>query len=163
MKMKSYNLITSDNIAQFQFNNINDMIRYIEPISIYIEGNTKDTRIGHNFSIENFWKYVSSLKVHTKEIKEIIDVVKKQQVKYIIAYISGDIQTKKHELQHAKFHIDEHYRLSIYDKWNNLDKKTQNHIISFLKRLGYPDEVIIDEFQAYYMTEKHNFFGVRIN
>jgi hypothetical protein len=139
------------------------MTKYIDPISIYVEGSTKDTRIGHNFSIETFWKYVSSLKVHTKEIKEVISVVKKHEVKYIIAYINGDIQTKKHELQHAKFHIDDNYRLSIYDKWNNLDKKTQNHIISFLKRLGYPDEVLIDEFQAYYMTEKSNFFGVRIN
>lgn len=152
-----------DNVVQFQFNNINDMTRYIDPISVYIEGNTKDTRIGHNFSIENFWKYVSSVKQHTKEIKEITTLLKKQEVKYIIAYLNGDIQTKKHELQHAKFHIDEQYRLSIYNKWNNLDKKTQNHIVCFLKRLGYPDEVIIDEFQAYYMTEKDNFFGVKVN
>lgn len=161
--MKPFNLIIVDRIAQFIFNNINDMTRYIDPISQYIEGSTKDTRIGHNFSIESFCKYISLLKNHTKEIKEIISVVKKHEVKYIIAYISGDIQTKKHELQHAKFYIDEQYRISIYDKWNNLDKKTQNHIVCFLKRLGYPDEVIIDEFQAYYMTEKHNFFGVKID
>lgn len=160
--MKSFNLIIVEYVAQFQFNNINDMTRYVEPISIYIEGSTKDTRIGHNFSIENFWKYVSSLKTHSNEMKDIISVVKRYEVKYIIAYINGDIQTKRHELQHAKFYIDEMYRKSIYNMWNNLDEKTKNHIISFLKKLGYPDDVIIDEFQAYYMTEKHNFFGIKI-
>lgn len=161
--MKLYNVVIVDNVAQFQFNNINTMTRYIDPISTYIEGNTKDTRIGHNFSIENFWKYVSSLKIQTKEISELINLVKKQEVQYIIAYINGDIQTKKHELQHAKFHIDIQYRQTIYDKWNSLNMKTQNHIVSFLKRLGYPDDVLIDEFQAYYMTEKQNFFGIKIN
>lgn len=40
--------------------------------------------------------------------------------------------------------------------------KTQNYIVSLLKKLGYSDEVIIDEFQAYYMTEKDNFFCIRI-
>ena len=31
-----------------------------------------------------------------------------------------------------------------------------------LKKMGYPDdkeEILIDEFQAYYYTEKKNFFG----
>jgi hypothetical protein len=160
--MKSFYVIIDSCIAQFQFSNINEMTRYIDPISLYIEGSTKDKRIGHNFSVASFYKYISSLKVYTNEINEILLIVKKHDIKYIIAYIAGDIQTKKHELQHAKFYIDERYRQSIYDKWEIMDVKTRNHIVSFLKRLGYSDEVIIDEFQAYFMTEKDNFFGIKL-
>lgn len=71
---------------------------------MFVEGSTKDKRIGHNFSVENFYKYISpvSVKMHTNEIREILFIVKKHDIKYIIAYVAGDIQTKKHELQHAK-------------------------------------------------------------
>lgn len=160
--MKSFNLIVHNFIAEFQFNNINEMTRYIDPISIFVEGTTKDTRIGHNFSYNDFKKYVLSLKYHTNEIKELLSLTKKHNVKYIIAFIVGDVQTKKHELQHAKFYIDDEYRQHIYKLWNNMDKKIQSHIVAFLQRLGYSNEVIIDEFQAYYMTEKDNFFGIKI-
>ncbi len=160
--MKSFNLIVHDFIAEFQFNNINEMTRYIEPISVFIEGTTKDTRVGHNFAFVDFMKYISSTKYNTNETKEILTLLRTHNVKYIIAFIVGDVQTKKHELQHAKFYIDDEYRQHIYKLWNNMDKKIQNHIVSFLKRLGYSNEVIIDEFQAYYMTEKDNFFGIRI-
>jgi hypothetical protein len=162
--MKSFNTLIDNGVVQFQFNNINEMTRYIDPISMFVEGSTKDKRIGHNFSVDNFYKYISSMsvKMHTNETLEILFIVKKHDIKYIIAYVAGDIQTKKHELQHAKFYIDEKYRQSIYDKWTDMDKKTQNYIVSFLKKLGYSDEVIIDEFQAYYMTEKDNFFGIKI-
>jgi hypothetical protein len=43
-----------------------------------------------------------------------------------------------------------------------MDKNARNYIIDFLRRLGYSDKVIIDEYQAYRYTEAPNFFGIRL-
>jgi len=40
---------------------------------------------------------------------------------YTIAYIKGDIHTKKHELLHAKYYINAEYRKYVRDLWNSLD------------------------------------------
>jgi hypothetical protein len=82
--------------------------------------------------------------------------------RYIIALIAGDHHTKRHEFQHARYHLDASYRESVQALWSNLGEKKRDQITSFLKKLGYSDQVLIDEFQAYYMTEKKNFFGMVI-
>ena len=50
----------------------------------------------------------------------------------------------------------------IDKEWEELDERKRNKIITFLKKLGYCDKVIIDEYQAYRYTEKDNFFGVKL-
>ena len=42
------------------------------------------------------------------------------------------------------------------------DDKTREYLTQFLKRLGYSDKVIIDEYQAYRYTEPANFFGIKL-
>ncbi len=40
-------------------------------------------------------------------------------------------------------------------------EKTRDAITAFLTKLGYEERVWIDEFQAYYHTEKPSFFGIK--
>lgn len=78
---------------------------------------------------------------------------------YVILYRKGDILTKKHELQHAKYHMDTQFRLQVLHLWETFPEKRRNQIVSMLKKMNYADEVLLDEFQAYYYTEKEGFFG----
>lgn len=81
--------------------------------------------------------------------------------KYIIGvYKAEDIP---HELQHAKFYLNNEYRNSILQEWNRLPLKTKLHIEKFLTKLGYSEHVFVDEYQAYKYTEKSNFFGVKMD
>jgi hypothetical protein len=67
--------------------------------------------------------------------------------------------TKKHELQHAKYYIDNEFRESVKKLWDSFDSKYKTKVISMLQKMGYPEHVMLDEFQAYYFTEKPNFFN----
>jgi hypothetical protein len=80
------------------------------------------------------------------------------------AYVIGIYNTRSlaHELLHAKYFIDSNYRQQIQTEWSNLPIKTKEHITGFLKRLGYSEDVIIDEYQAYRYSEAPNFFGIRL-
>jgi hypothetical protein len=83
----------------------------------------------------------------------------KYNAKYIIIYKKGDVKTKKHELQHAKYYIDDEYKKYVEKLFHNFSEKYKNNALKMLKKMNYPDHVLLDEFQAYYFTEKENFFG----
>lgn len=85
----------------------------------------------------------------------------KHQVDYVIVYKDGDKKTKHHELCHANFFLYDDYKNKVYELWNSLSKKSKYNITQMLLRMNYNNnqETIIDEFQAYYYTEKPNFFG----
>lgn len=87
--------------------------------------------------------------------------IKKYNAAYVIVYKKGDILTKKHEIRHAMYYIDTNYKQSILSLWNSFSASTQSSIRSMLLKMNYPDDlnILIDEFQAYYFTEKPNFFG----
>jgi hypothetical protein len=138
------------------------MYDYMEHISTFIEGKTTTQRIGHNFSVDALKKYAKTYEACNRKVKDILKLVDKYNAKYVVAYIKGDIHTKKHELLHAKFHNNVEYRSYVFSIWNNLESSTRNNISLFLKKLGYPEHVIIDEFQAYLFTEKPKFFGCTI-
>jgi hypothetical protein len=80
---------------------------------------------------------------------------------YVIGYPEHDILTKRHELQHAKYHMDSTYRASIQTLWDSFPSSFQQKVIQQLLHMKYPNrmEILLDEFQAYYTTEKPNFFG----
>lgn len=84
----------------------------------------------------------------------------KTQCAYVIAVYNT--RSLAHELLHAKYFIDANYKQQIQTEWSNLPQKTRDHIITFLRRLGYSDEVIMDEYQAYRYTEAPNFFGIKL-
>lgn len=135
-----------------------------EPVSMFVEGKTSTPRIGHNFSMSLLKEYS---KLRSKTERELVSFMAKnsmmKDVKYIIAYLDGDVITKRHELQHARFYIDHCFKKKVEDAWFKMDARKRLHIEGFLTRLGYPDHVWIDEFQAYYLTEKPNFFGIRLD
>jgi len=90
---------------------------------------------------------------------EIYDFVKKNKIEYIIGVYSG--KSIQHERLHAKYYLDEEYKKKIDDEWAEMDVKKREKIADFLKRLGYCDKVIVDEYQAYRYSEKSNFFGIK--
>jgi hypothetical protein len=153
-----------DGVACFRFFDIIKMTEMFEPVSMFMEGKTSTPRIGHNFSMSTLIEY-SKLGLTTK--RELVSCVSKnsrvKDVKYIIAYLDGDVITKRHELQHARFYIDHCFKKKVEDAWFKMDARKRQHIEGFLSRLGYPEHVWIDEFQAYFFTEKPNFFGTRLD
>ncbi len=84
----------------------------------------------------------------------------KDQCKYVIGVYNG--KSIAHELLHAKYFIDTEYKEQILQEWSTMEPHKRNYIISFLKRLGYSDSVIIDEYQAYRYSEAPNFFGIKL-
>ena len=78
---------------------------------------------------------------------------------YVIAYKDGDILTKKHELQHAKYFTDPSFVHKVRELWDSFPLNYQKKVTNMLIKMGYPADKILDEFQAYYFTEKQSFFG----
>ena len=68
---------------------------------------------------------------------------------------------KKKELESLKYYMDEKYKENVNKIWKNMKESSKKKVIDMLKKMGYPEEenILIDEFQAYYYTEKKNFFG----
>lgn len=85
-----------------------------------------------------------------------------KEAEYLIVYPKHDLQTKRHELLHAKYGMDESYRESVLSLWNSLGLKDKLRVQAILCSLHYPDnsQIRLDEFQAYYYTEKQSFFGI---
>jgi hypothetical protein len=115
------------------------------------EGKMAD-RIGLNFPM-SFVKSVMDKSYRLLSYEKDVD--------YIIVYCKGDIQTKRHELQHAKYAMRKEYREEVHQLWNSLMIGERKRIKAMLLKMKYPDreEILLDEFQAYYFTEKANFFG----
>ncbi len=127
--------------------NKDEMNKILNPISDKYEGSIKN-REGHNFNSD----YIPD-KGH--ELSKY-----KSKCKYVIGIYN--LNSIKHELLHAKFALDEDYRNQIIREWNRLPNETRDHITKFLKKIGYGDNVIIDEYQAYRYTEPRNFFGITL-
>lgn len=85
----------------------------------------------------------------------------KYNAQYVIAYKKGDIQTKRHEMQHARFYLDKDYQQEVHQLWNSFSTAFQQSVTTHLQQMKYPNDphILLDEFQAYYFTEKPHFFG----
>lgn len=135
-----------NSILILRFKNKQSMNELLDPLSNEYEGLLVN-REGHNFP-----------SIYIPKKNHILSKYK-EQCKYVIGLYN--VSGLQHELLHAKYYIDEEYRKKINDEWNNLNDEHRKRIIDFLKRLGYSDTVIIDEYQAYRYTEAPNFFGFR--
>lgn len=125
---------------------------YVEEIADIYEGRINN-RIGINFPINLVTKYKG---------KGVDNITQFKEGKYVVVYKNGDKLTKEHELMHAKYYMDEDYKKKVNDMWYSMRESSKVKIIEMLKKMGYPeenDDILIDEFQAYYYTEKKNFFG----
>ena len=77
----------------------------------------------------------------------IYDFVKKNKIEYIIGVYN--LKSIQHERLYAKYYLDKEYKEKIDEEWNDMEYNKRNKIIAFLKKLGYDDKVLIDEYQAY--------------
>ncbi len=125
----------------------NEMNKILNPISDRYEGKIIN-REGHNFTSDLIPDQGHKLSKY------------KSQCKYVIGIYN--LNSLRHELLHAKFALDEEYKRNIKREWYKLPKETRTHITKFLKKIGYQDKVIIDEYQAYRYTEPKNFFGIKL-
>ena len=127
------------------YHTLHDITDMIHTIANAYEGIIPG-RIGFNFPM----RFVRKL-CPTSDIA-------KYDADYVIVYKKGDIATKRHEGQHAKYDMDPVYRKSIQMLWDSFSTEMQEKVRSTLRRMNYPPSLLLDEFQAYYFTEKKNFF-----
>ncbi len=82
---------------------------------------------------------------------------------YTIAYLKNDLLTKRHEMSHAQFFFSQDWRDKILQEWNNLTTEEQTVVTKFLTRCGYKTEHHLDEFGAYWTTERwpRKYFGLK--
>jgi len=82
---------------------------------------------------------------------------------YIVGALDGAVDTMRHELLHALYHIDESYR----DRANELVESTSEDVRAKLRKglqqLGYSEEVHADETQAYLATGSPEELGERFD
>jgi hypothetical protein len=140
--------LVKDKILHIIYTSKHDITREIIDIANSYEGEIEN-RFGFNFPA-SFVKKVkpkSSLLIYNAD--------------YIIVYKKGDIQTKRHELQHALYCLDSVFKSNVVTLWNSFSEHYRQNIIQQLLQMNYPNnfEILLDEFQAYYYTEKPNFFG----
>jgi len=132
-----------DQLMILRFKSNTYMNQILDPISNSYEGIILN-RLGHNFPIE----YVPDNHCLSKY---------KKLVKYVVGV--SDFKHLSHELLHSKFYLDATYREKITNEFNQMDLKKKTRIINCLKKMSYPEDKWIDEYQAYTYSEKNNFWG----
>ena len=140
--------VEEDDILHIIYNRKEQLPASILEICDQYEGKIPQ-RIGTNFPMDFVKKMIPS------------HPLLKYNAKYVIAYQKGDIVTKKHEMCHAAFYLDPDYRKKIETMWTSFSKTYQKKVYQMLQKMKYPNnpQILLDEFQAYYFTEKSNFFG----
>lgn len=122
-----------DNIVLcLSFDAIDEMRKKLEPSANAYEGHIKN-RIGFNFPANSA--------INIPELKA--------NHKYIIGHIKGDKQTAIHEMCHALFYCDHSYKKKWLKNWKNLNDNHRRKIKKKLAHMNYPENVWIDEWQAY--------------
>jgi hypothetical protein len=78
---------------------------------------------------------------------------KSHAIKYLIAYMEGDTESKEHELRHARYFLDKDYKARVHASWTHVkvnNPSLYKKITEKLKDQGYKQDVFEDEFGAYY-------------
>ena len=74
---------------------------------------------------------------------------------YIIGGKKGDMNVIDHEIAHALYYMNENYKsfmLDVIYKFYQWDRKNYVKMVKKLKKMGYGENVIKDEIQAYMST-----------
>ena len=83
----------------------------------------------------------------------LYSLVKKYKIKYVIAYMEDDLESKEHELRHARYFLDKTHKKRVRDSWKKLKRDRPKKYQSIVKKLtnqGYRPDVFEDEFGAYF-------------
>ena len=157
-------------LLTLEFQTVEDMSLRLENISNFSEGGSIRRRQGHNFPAAAATSYfkkrgtdAGKLTPEEASIKQLLNIY--TDVKYVVAWRKGDVAARVHELAHSCWALDAVHRSAVEGAWRSLPLDLQSSIREFLLRLGYEDNdnVIIDEFGAYWLTERNAgaFFGVK--
>jgi hypothetical protein len=78
---------------------------------------------------------------------------------FVICYKKDDEISKNYERQHAKYFTDPVYREATKELWDSFSYDFRQKLKKLLN-MNYDDdnEILLDEFQAYYFRENPNFF-----
>jgi hypothetical protein len=72
---------------------------------------------------------------------------------FFISYVSGDTETRHHELCHWDFFRSAMYRRACRRAWTSLPLALRNQLRKYLVSQRYHDAVHLDEWQAYVRTK----------
>lgn len=112
---------------------------------------------GYNFSDEVWRKWLPWERTkHERELIEIMEAhLNMRKPFYVIGAMIGDNETVKHELAHALWYLDANYRRmagAIMQTFKDYDRFDYDRMCAALSNMGYADEVLDDELQAYMST-----------
>ncbi len=140
--------LVKDRVLHFIYQYVTDIPDDIIAICNAYEGAIKG-RIGFNFPM-----------TVVKQIDPASTLLS-YEADYFIGYQQRDIMTKRHELQHAIYYMDPKFRSKVKKLWESFSLSFQKRANQLLLKMNYPNnpDLLLDEFQAYYFTEKPNFFG----
>ncbi len=89
-------------------------------------------------------------------MKEIIDAVKAQLEQetrwYLIGVNSEDGRIMDHEISHGLFYVNPEYKEKATALVNSLPQEVVNNMSYLITSMGYCEEVVMDEIQAYLST-----------
>lgn len=80
---------------------------------------------------------------------------------YLIATEKGKVSTIQHEIAHALYHLDENYKIKMDSLSALLPESLMKTFWKKLNDLGYADNVVADEFQAYLATSDEAYMQER--
>lgn len=137
-----------DRVLHFIYRHLSDVPDVIHRVCDAYEGSITN-RIGFNFPLSM-----------VKQVDPRCSLLS-YDAEYFIGYQERDIATKRHELQHAKYYMNAAFQQEVKELWNSFPSTYQDKVYTRLLKMKYPNrpDILLDEFQAYYFTEKPNFFG----
>ena len=71
---------------------------------------------------------------------------------YLIGVDSFESSTMDHEIAHGLFYVNDDYKKKAFELVDNLPKRIRNGMSNVLLDMGYCEDVLIDEIQAYMST-----------
>ena len=80
---------------------------------------------------------------------------------YLIAYVKGNSMVVEHEFAHSGYYLNPGYKNKQNENVKSLELSVKDQMIDILRRLGYCDNVIDDEIQAYLSTDTPEYFESR--
>jgi hypothetical protein len=131
-----------DRVLHYIYLYLKDVPRSIISFANTHEGHIPN-RIGFNFPL--------SVVKRTDPTSHLLSY----DAEYFIGYRKGDICTKRHELQHARFHLDADFRTHVQHLWDSIPPNQKQQIVDTLLEMKYPNDmtILLDEFQAYHFAD----------
>jgi hypothetical protein len=111
--------------------------------------------------LELYSKRIKDFNIYDKTILEITKSIKNKKEKfYIIGASKNDIGGDgivRHELSHGLWGIDKTYKATCLDILSHIPQETKIKLKEILLSIGYCEETIDDEINAYLSTDAHHF------